>query len=161
MNNFAQNSNYSIGISFLGDENVFYAQSVTLPGFNFTSQELAGSGGSKVLLGGDSITYDACSVNIILDEKLNVYKEIIKYIIKLIDPVSGKFSNDEFNVWITLKDNLGADLITIEYYGCRLESVAGLDYSSVSEDEEILLPLTFKFDEFVLKGLEEIPTLQV
>lgn len=160
MSNFAQDTNFSFGMSII-DDYIYTVQSVVLPGFSFNTPEIGGSGGARAIIAADSIVYDVCSLNILVDEKLEVYKTLIKHLIDRINPTSGSFSNVEFTAWVSIKDSLGVEKLKLEYYGCRLENIGGLDLNSSSDDVELLLPISFKFDEFALIDGVDIPTLQI
>lgn len=158
MNSFSQSSNYRVGISILGDD-VLYAQNITVPGLNFTVPEASSRGGSRVIFGGDSVLYDTIVIDLILDSKLQIYKNLITEVHKYINPNNGTFSGKSFTCWVDIADSFGKSLIKLEYFDCYLESVSGLDFTS-AEDQEMTLSLTIRFDNFEIQD-SVIPELKI
>lgn len=160
MSNFAHNTNYTVGISFLGDE-IFNAQSVTMPGINFMNIELGGRGGSRALVGGDNISFDTITVDLLIDENLTVYKKIIRYIISKTNTEDSTFNSEEFETWVSIKNDFGIEVMKLDFFGCQLSGIDSFPLSSSSEDEEISVGLSFRFDRFTLSSDDIAPSLQI
>ena len=149
MNNFFQSSNFKVFLPFIQDEQ-FSVQSIELPGFSFTLPEVFAQSSKRALLGGDSITFDPVTIEFIIDEDLHTYKKIIKWFLKSVNPNNGRIDNQDFTCGIELTDNAGHSLLCLQMYGCRFETVSSVNLTSNSEDQELVLSVTMRFDDLEL-----------
>ena len=146
MNNFTQTSNFKVFLPFIQDEQ-FNVQSVELPGISFTLPEVFAQSGKRALLTGDSINFDPVTIEFLLDEKLITYKKILKWFLESINPNSGVIDNKDFMCGIEMTDNAGHSLICLQLFGCKFESIGSVNLTSNSEDNEITLSVTMRFDD--------------
>lgn len=153
-NNLAKSSNYRIFLPILKNP-VHYAQSINLPGFSLTTYEVDSRFGGAMLLGGTTIAYDAVTISLIMDEKFDIYKELMRFLSHNVKSNNGCYGNVSFSIGIDITDSLGKSVFGIVMTGARLESVGGLDLNSNSEDSNLNLSLTFKFDDYYIPDFEK------
>lgn len=147
--NYSRSSNYRIYLPILKNI-VNYAQTISMPGFSFSLPEYGGFTGSKIYNAPDSVSYDSLTINLLLDEKYDIYKQLLNFIRQSVHPNNGTFKNISFTMAVEVVDNKGYDTFKVFFEGCRVESIGGFDFSSNSEDVEQTLSLTIKFDDFYI-----------
>ena len=149
MNNYAQSTSYKIFLPFLGDE-FTYVQNISLPGLNLSPPQ-ANLGGKTIYTGGDHIDYDPITVSFIIDEQMNLYKKLLKYILKRIHQNDGTIDPlKEFTCGVEITDSKGVSILCLMYYGCKITNLGDIQLISNAEDTEQILSLTFNFDDFEL-----------
>ena len=149
INNNAQITSFKVFLPFFGEE-FKYAQAVTLPGLTVNPIEAFPGSGTRALTIGDSMSFTDCTVTFLLDEKYDIYKKLVKLFTDRINPVTGVDQNLEFTAGIEITDNLGNSILAFEMYGCHFSDFPPIMLMSSSEDQEIQVDLTFRFDRFEL-----------
>lgn len=146
-NSYLQSSNFKIFLPFIGDDFV-YAQNISLPGFNLNPPQ-ANTSGKTLYVGGDHIDYDPITVGFLCGEDFNLYKKLVKFISTRIHQNSGILEPlYEFTCGIEITDNKGNPLICFMFYGCKINSLGGLQFISNAQDIELNFDLTFYFDDW-------------
>lgn len=158
-NNLQTTSNYQVGISFLGDD-ILYAQNISIPGFNFNPIEQGGRSGTRVLFMSDTFAFDSITLDLFVDEKLELYKKLLKYVKDRINLDKDTFANKEFDCWVEIFNPMGISLLKIEYFGCFLDSIGALDLSS-SEDTETTISLSIRITSYEVQDNSGIPDLVI
>lgn len=162
INNHTQTSNYKILLPFLRDTYI-YAQSISLSGLTLTPLEAFAGSGKKALVGGDSIEYDPVVISFVLDEKYQLWRDLIKLISSHVDPSDGTlgdwFSHD-LTASIEVTDNLGKPIFRYNMTGVRIENMSSIDLSSQT-DEEVVLTLSLKFDNFELEDYYDPEVMKI
>lgn len=143
-----QSSNFQVFIPFLGKEQ-YQVQSIELPGLSVTPLEAFSQSSKRALIGGDSINLDPVTIEFVVDEKLELYKKVMSYFHSICN-VNDGFINPEFDFTcgIEITDNMGISLICMQLYGCRIELINSLQYSANQEDNDMILSVTLKFDDY-------------
>lgn len=153
-NNLARVSNYKIFLPIL-NENIQYAQGVSLPGFALNPVQAFNKSSVSLKLEGDSLVLDPISISLILDENLNLYKRILKIFESVTHPNSGVKNPDfNFNFGIEITNNTGLKVFAIEFYQCALQSIAPINLLSNTDDDIITLDLTIEASYYEI--VEEI-----
>jgi len=161
MRNYSEKSNYMCGSSEL-DLLPFYVQSLNIPGITFTLPEIGGRFGTKINLSSDNVQYNSLSLQIILDEDYQIYKDITKIIFNHLDVEKGSFAEFSFDFWVQVTDSLGRSVMKIEYYNCKIESLGDLELDSMDDSTESSFSLDLQFDYYkIFYGDSEVPSLAV
>lgn len=157
--NLAQKTNYIAGSDKL-KLTPFFLTAVNIPGVNFSHPEISGRYGVKMNVTGDSITYNALSFEMLIDEDFEIYHEFMDKAVESINPESGSFSSQEFDFWIQINNNKGNKLFKIEFYNCRLESIGDIQLDTQDEITEHSMTVDIKYDYYkIIKGSATIPTI--
>jgi len=140
-----------------------YIQRMSVPGISFSHPELGGRTGTKFSLGADTASFNTLDFDVIVDENLLVYNELMQTILSQINYEDGTFSGKTFEFWISTTDSFGKENLKWDFHNCRIESIGDLDYDYSDESTEYLLNIALKYDYFTFKHLGSssnvIPTL--
>jgi hypothetical protein len=157
-NNLAQKTNYIAGSDKL-DLTPFYLTTVNIPGISFSHPEMGGRYGSRLNVTGDTLTYNALSFEMLVDEDFNVYHEFMDKVFDNVNPESGTFAAQEFDFWIEVNNNKGNKLFKIEFYNCRIDSLGDILLDSQDDITEHLMSIDIKYDYYKIVKSQQIPTL--
>jgi hypothetical protein len=130
-------------------ETVYNIQECNLPGMSF-SHISTSKRSSNLNFQGDTITFNDLTVNIIVDEKLNVYKDIISTLLKMREPYSSEGELIQKNAWIEIQDDNTNTILKVNFHNCFIESVDDLSYSTNNEDEIITCSCTIRYDYYTI-----------
>ena len=160
--NYAQKTNFTCGTETF-DLLPFFATSINIPGINFSLPEVGGKFGTRINVSSDSIAFNSLSIEVLLDEDYKIYKEIMEVVFTHINVESGTFAEFDFDFWCEVNDDMGAKVMKIEYYNCRIESVGDLSLDTSDDTTEQVFSLEIKFDYFKIieSGYETTPVLAV
>lgn len=158
--NYAQASNYMCGTDAL-DILPFYVQTLNIPGISFGLPEVGGRSGTMINLASDTAQFSSLSLEILLDEDYQVFKDINGLITDQIDVETGTFNDLYFDFWTTVTDDMGKPVMKVEYYNCRIESVGDLSLDATNETTEITFALELKFDYYKIVSNDNLPTLAI
>lgn len=158
--NYAQSSNYMCGTDAL-DILPFYVQTLNIPGVTFGLPEVGGRTGVMMNLASDTVQYSPLSLELILDEDYQVFKDIQKIVSNSIDVETGTFNDIYYDFWTAVTDDMGKVVMKVEYYNCRIESVGDLSLDATNEVTELTLSLELKYDYYKISDNLNVPTLAV
>lgn len=161
--NLAQRTNIMAG-SPVFNLTGFYLQSISLPGVSFSHPEIGGRNGARFTVNSDTVTYGDLSFTILADEKFLVYEELMNIVRDQIDIETGEFTQKVFDLWITVTDNLGNDVMKWDFKNAKIESIGDIQYDYSDEETSFTIDMTLKFDTFTYKNLRNpsiLPTLKV
>jgi len=159
-NNLAQKSNYTAGSHAL-QIGMLYLTSVNIPGISFNHPELSTRSGSKLNLGGDTLSYNSLALEVLLDEQFLVYEELTKKIFDSVNPVSGAFAMPDFDFWVQINNSKGNYTMKIDFTNCRIESIGDITFEPSSDETEFTLSIELKYDYYKVTRTQIVPTLQV
>ena len=146
--NFTHNSNFIFTTNLFNDEQTSYGiQEVNLPGMSFSHIQVQ----RHSVLGniqGDTITYNDLSLNIIVDEELNTWKEIVNKMQEMRNPDVSTAEKKEEMGYLEIQDDNTNKVLKLEFYGMIVESIDDLAYSTNGEDEIITMGVTIKYDYY-------------
>ena len=126
INNLAQHINYIVGSNEL-ELFPLYMQSFTIPGISFSHPEYGGRYGSKVKFQADCITFNQVTLQLLLDETFNSYREFMQKAFSLYNPQNGTFTQKDFNIFIVPNNTKGHPLFVCNIYDCKIESIDDID----------------------------------
>jgi len=155
--NYSQKTNFTCGSSTL-DLLPFYVTTLNVPSITTTIQEISGRSGASVNIAPANITFNTLSLEILLDEDYQVFKDVHKHI--YVDVEQGTFECKYFDFWTEFTDDMGKTVMKIEYYGCQVESIGELSLATNDDITEQMFELSLKFDYFKIVN-NEVPTLRV
>jgi hypothetical protein len=147
--NYSQKSNFMCGTEAL-DLLPFYAQSCNIPGINFSIPEIGGRNGYKLGLSSDTITFGSLSLQIILDENYQIFKDINKIVFDHINVETGTYAEFSFDFWVEVTDALGKSVMKIEYTNCRIETIGDLELDSMDDSTETIFTMELRYDYHTL-----------
>lgn len=158
--NYSQRSNYLCGTNVL-NLLPFYAQTINIPGLNFSLPEIGGRNGARISLSSDGVVFNTLSIDMIMDEDYQLYKDINKIIFDHLNVETGTFVEFTFDFWCEVTDDLGKSVMKIEYYNCRIESIGDLSLDTMDDSTEHTMNMEIKFDYFKLIDQNNIPSLRI
>jgi len=148
--NFTHNSNFVFASNLFEDKEVeYFLQEVNLPGINFNHITTSVSA-VPLVLQGDTPQYNDLMLSFILDEELILWKEIFKKLTLMRNPENSYGDNDEKWGNLIIQDDNSKEILKLEFHNLRIESVGDLEFNSNSEDEELTLSVTVKYDYFII-----------
>jgi len=150
LRNFSTTSNYQFGTSLFGTETTYAIQSVNLPGISFTHPEVS-SGSVLGHIQGDTAQYNELELNFIIDENLEVWKEIINGMIKMRN-TEGLGQQVNCNSFLKILDSNNKEILHLDFTNTLISVISDVEYSSTEEDEIITLPVTITYDYYNIKN---------
>lgn len=148
--NFSHNSNFVFQTNLFEDEETIYGiQGVNLPGVNFTHVQVQRS----AIMGniqGDTMIYNDLSVQLIMDEKLVIWKSIMSKLQKMREPGHSTSEQIERMGYLIIQDDNANQMLKLEFTGMMIESIDDLQFASNSDDEIITCGVTIKYDYFTV-----------
>lgn len=157
-NNLAQKTNFVAG-SDKFDILPFYLTSVNIPGINFGYPEVGGRGSARLNLASDTITYNALSFEVLIDEDFNVYHEFMDKVVQNISVERASFADNTFDFWVEVNNSKGNKLFKIEFYNCRVESIGDVLLETQDDITEHTMSVEIKYDYYKMIRGNSIPTL--
>jgi hypothetical protein len=145
--NFTHNSNFFFGTNLFGEETMFNIQTCNLPGLNFSHIQ-TGRQSSLLNFQGDTLTFNDLTVDIIVDEDLEIWKDIAGSMLKMRDAESGHGELIEKNSWLDIHDDNGKSVLKLRFKNCLIESIDDLAYNTNADDEIITVSVTIKYDYY-------------
>lgn len=161
--NLSQRTNIQAGSPDL-DLSTLMIQHISIPGISFSHPEIGGRNGTRLTLNADTMTFNELSFDVIVDEDLLVYNELMGIITSQLDIETGVYTQKTFEFWVTVTDSFGNEAMRWDFHNCKIESLGDLDYDYSDESTEYLLNLTLKYDYFTFKHFKvpsSLPSLQV
>lgn len=146
-NNLAQKTNFVAG-SDKFDTLPFYLTTVNIPGVNFSYPEVGGRGSTRLNLAADTITYNALSFEMLVDEDFKIYHEFMDKIVKNISVKGANFADNTFDFWVEINNNKGNRLFKVEFHNCRIETIGDIMLDTQDDITEYTLPVDIKYDYY-------------
>jgi hypothetical protein len=160
-NNLAQKTNYIAGSNKL-ELAPFYLTSVNLPGVNLNHPEVGGRTGGRLNVTGDTISYNALSFEMLIDEDFKIYHEFMDKVFLNIHANDGVFATNEFDFWVEVSNSKGNKLFKVEFHNCRIESVGDILLDAQDDMTEHLMNVEVKFDFYKIAKTDfSVPSLSV
>ena len=148
--NFSHNSNFFFQTNLFSEEETSYAiQEVNLPGVSFSHIQAS----ARSVMGnfqGDTLTFNDLTLNLIIDEDLVVWKEIMNKMLTMRNPENELGELVEKYSYLEIHDDNSNQILKLEFKDCMIESIDDLAYNTTSEDEIITCSITIKYDYFVI-----------
>lgn len=148
-NNLSRTSNYRVFLPFLDDE-IMYAQGVTLPGLSINPVP-ASNRGLALKLEGDGYILDPSTISLIVDEDYNLIKKIYNTFKDVVHPDNGTYAPDlNFECAIEVTNNSGIPVFAIELHQCALQNISPITLLANSEDDIIVVDLSIEPSYYTL-----------
>jgi len=146
--NFTHKSNFIFGSNLLDENSIYYVQSTNLPGLSLN--HISTSTRSMSLnFQGDTLVFNDLNLNIILDEELNTWKDIVNTIFKMRKDGVGTLADQ--TSWLEIHDDNSNLILKLFFHGSLIESIGDVEYESNSEDDILTLPLTIKYNFYSIE----------
>lgn len=146
--NFTHSSNFIFITNLFNDEQTSYAvQEVNLPGLSFSHVQ-ASTRSSMLNLQADTLNFNDLTLNLVVDENLKVWKEIVGKLTRMRDASTTEGENIEEMSFLEVHDDNSKLVLKLEFSGCMIESIDDLSFSTISEDEIITCSVTLKYDYY-------------
>ena len=156
--NYSQKTNFMCGASTL-ELLPFYVTTLTIPGINVVIPEISGRAGAPVFMAAANINFNPLSLEVLLDENYQIYKDLIKCI--KVDVETGTFENTFFDFWTVVTNYMGVPVMKIEYYNCNIEVISDLSLAVNDDITEQVFSVDIRFDYFKIVENPVLPTLEV
>ena len=147
--NFTHNSNFFFQTNLFGEDFTYNIQECNLPGMNFSHIQTSKSSvfGN---IEGDTITYNDLIVNIIIDEELKIWKEIVNVMQTMRNPITSKGELIERYGFLIIQDDNTNEILKLEFSNMMVETIDDLSYNTNSEDDIITCSVTIKYDTYII-----------
>ena len=135
----------------------FFAQSVTHPGANANPVELPVARVTSVPLAGDKITYSELSLEVLLDEDMQSYKEIQSWLERTVNDgqvndVGGTKTQTYSDITLIILTSHNNNNVQIKYNDCVPTNIGQINMTSNTGD--VVYPtftVGFRFSSFEIK----------
>lgn len=145
-NNLAEQTNYLAGSSEFEDF-ILYITKCNLPGLSVSPPAIGGRFGTQHHPGADAVSYNELTLEVLVDEDLTVYLEILKYFKKRVR-MDMTFDNESFPFWIQINNNKGNKLFMVYFTNCRITSISDFQFDSQSDIQQQTFTLNIVYDYY-------------
>jgi len=165
MADFTCDTNYLVPTGFkvsISRENYpnleFFAQQVQHPSMDITPTEVAYRRVGSVVTPGDTITFGALNMDVLLDENMKVYEELYDWFVRLVNENhknnTGKMYDDSLSSYCDIRVSVlsshNNSNRTIKYVNALPISLGDIAFTASTDEQFISFPVTFRFDYFEL-----------
>jgi len=157
--NFLQPNGFKLVVNRKRFKNLeFFAQTVSHPDVS-VSPTITQFRGTNLLLPGDKIEYGALTVDAILDENMNVYKEMLSWIKSTVNEKSRSAAavdsvNQDttfYDITLSIMSSHNNQIDTIVYQGAFPTNIGALTFQSTVDNITYLtFPITFNYTSFTI-----------
>lgn len=147
-NNIAQKTNFILGTSML-PKSVMMCQTVSIPGVSVSHPAIGGRFGVQLHVGADKTDYSEVSFDVLLDEDLEIFKEVLSLMQKQVQPGTGVFEDLDWEFWLQVNNNKGHALFRIDFVHSRLVSLSDISLDSM-DDGQNTMTLTITYDYYTI-----------
>lgn len=138
----------------------FFAQQVLHPAMDMTTTEIPYRRVGAVVTPGDTLSFGSVTMDILMDENMNVYQEIYDWMRRLVEEQhkanTGRMFSGEDDLSsycditvsvLTSHNNISR---TIKYTNALPTSLGDITFAATQDGQYITFPATFRFDYFEL-----------
>jgi len=128
-------------------------QQAAIPGFTINEMPMQWQA-MKDKRPGDSIDYNNLSLQVLLDEDMNSFKEVYNNLILSHDPVTNKYNSNSalFDGTLLLTTNKNNIQHEIKFFDCWVTSLSDITLQADSaEDEQLVMTVDIVYNYFVFK----------
>lgn len=157
--NFLQPNGFKLTVNRKRFKNLeFFAQTVSHPDVS-VAPTTAPFRGTNLLLPGDKIEYGALTVDAIVDENMNVYKEMLTWLkstteenVKSASAVNAVNQDTTFyDITLSILSSHNNQIDTISYKGAFPTNIGAVNFqSTVDNVTYITFPITFYYTSFTI-----------
>lgn len=138
----------------------FFAQQVLHPSMDMTTTEVPYRRVGTIVTPGDTLSFGSVTMDILMDENMNVYQEIYDWMRRLVEQQhksnTGRMFSGEDDLSsycditvsvLTSHNNISR---TIKYTNALPTSLGDITFAATQDGQYITFPATFRFDYFEL-----------
>lgn len=148
--NFSHTSNFVFGTNLFGEATTYALQSVNLPGMSFSHIQV----NKRSVMGniqGDTPTFNQLSLEFIVDEKLELWIEIVQNFKKMREQQRGIGEKITEYAWLEIHDDDSNRILKLNFTGALFESVDDLLFNTTGEDEVMTLTASMMYDYYEIE----------
>jgi hypothetical protein len=154
MSNNARNNSLNTSTLFnttlFTPDTKYRIQHWTIPGLVVSHQQMNSRSG-PINLQGDSVDYNPLTVKLLVDEKLNSWKEIVSVFQKYQIPGTNTCIPITGESIVEVYDSKNNYLFKVIFHNCYLHTLSDLDYTTTDDNEEITLDLSIVYDFYTIE----------
>lgn len=151
LNNLALSSNIQCYSTALSPTTNYMIQSVNLPGIQLSNIDVNTKYG-KIPFQSDVIEYEQLSFNVLVDEKLQVYLDLMNIAQQSQIPGTAEntlLNNDEEQLLhLLVFDNNNNKLFELQFHNILLDTIGNLEYQSNDNNSSLVLNIVIKYSYF-------------
>ena len=148
--NFLTSSNFQFITDLFGEEISYNIQSVNLPGVGFNHIEIS-KGSIKGRIQDDTLNFDMLSITFIIDEDLEIWKQMIKTLFIMRDVTDSTSQCVYKNGILLIKNQNSETKAKLEFKDLQIEKIGEVTFNTTeSEDEFITCTVDLTYDYFTL-----------
>lgn len=146
MNNYNLTSNIIFTTTLFGEETSFNIQSVNLPGLTIAYSNMPSrSDNLKPVVAFESVDFQPLLMTFLADEKMQIWKEIITFILKGRDE---DFFNHHHDGVLLIKGNNGQSIMKIFYRNIIITQISDIEYNTTDSNTEQVFSVEIQYDYF-------------
>lgn len=150
--NFNHSSNIYFGCELFSRDFIANVQKVNIPGISYNNVELNKSA-VKFYKQGCTAVYNTLSVDVLVDENLFVWKEIMDRFQTMTKVGDGDMEMMEFNSFIHIFNEQDKSIMKLNFEDCIIQSIGDLNFQSDGNDEELTVTLSIDYAFYTLDPL--------
>ena len=127
----------------------YFISSFKLPNIELEGQEIRTHTG-KITLPGEVALFNPCTISLIVDEKLEVYKKFFELLNKYNKVGTSAGCGRIADSWIEVFDSKNHYLFRIVFHNSKLDSIGEFTYSN-GDNQILTLDIVLKFDYFTME----------
>ncbi len=144
LKNFLHNSSVYFMMNIFGRELSYNVQRVNLPGISFSNIELSKTA-QRFYKQGDTPSYNTLSVDIIIDENLKIWKELVQTIQMMTIEGNGDMNLTEFTSYLNIYDEKDQGVLKLSFIDCVIQSISDVEFETSGDDTELVVSLTIDY----------------
>lgn len=128
----------------------YYVQEVNLPGVSI-NHPVENTRVGTINLQGDVLSYNNLNLRLLVDEKLNLWKEILATFQKYHIPGTNTCEPVVGESFLEVYDGKNNYMFKVSFHNCYLSNLEDLNYMSTSDNETLVLGLTIVYDYYTIE----------
>mgnify|MGYP000082153059 FL=1 len=138
----------------------FFAQQIQHPSMDLNPVEQSYRRIGAVSLPGDTLSFGTLEMDVLMDEKMNVYQEIYEWMERLVETKhranTGRLYGDPdtlstyCDIRVSVLSSHNNVSRVLKYVNAMPSSLGNITFASTQEGQYITFPVSFKFDYFEL-----------
>lgn len=133
----------------------FFAQTIQHPSMEINSTDLGYKRMSSIPFIGDAIEFGTVTMEVILDEKMQVYNEIYNWLQNMVESKHKLFSistdtelSDYCDIRVNILNSANNSSREIKYVNAFPVTLGDIQLASTNDETYITVPMSFRFDYF-------------
>ena len=142
--NFNHSSNIYFGCDLFSRDFIANVQRVNLPGISFNNISMDKMA-THFFKQGCTPVYSTLSLDLIIDENLNIWKEMVNKLQTMTSVGVGDLTMTEFTSFIHIFNEKDKSILKIDFIDCILNSLGDIQFESTGDDTELVTTLTIDY----------------